>query len=1382
MSRFWRMALQLGRGIALLSLLGGLAQGQVSTTSIVDTVYRADGTTAGGSILISWPEFTTAANQAVPAGKVEVTIGTAGAVSFGLAPNSNAQPAGTYYTVVYHLDDGTVSTEYWSVPQASQTTIAAVRSTVVPATVAVQSATVAYVNSAVSGYLPLSGGTLSGPVYMEEDPLQNAEAATKHYVDSSLGALSGGLSSKLNLSPTAAQTVLQPLGTTLAVTSLQNLQYAAPNQTGSGNNGIANSLGQPACASGGCMAVADPGYASTEQPQGDAFPACFGGEPSTGDGDFCGYQWPINSRLWDQRYGTDVWSYSNPIYYLGGLGRSQPLNYPGTPSSDGAIGSWHIFDFDADYGNGQLVPQETLTHQFAGGHNGNFGSLGGWGKTNVIGSDFKLVNFSQGQHEIAEFTNYCLGLGDCMGAPTHIIFASGMSANSDEGIHSGDQWINEDTNVFLGPCTGAGCSTGSTALLVCAAVSGNAACVTSSGGKGQGDQGEGRFALDITKASGGNLGTLTGSGVSAQGTGQVTGVISSSGQVPAQFLAPSGTFTPSTGLATLTGNLAAPVGSGMPGVQTVAITPTSGSFVAGGTACIADSQAQEQVSLSAVVSGTITASFRKPHQAGALIAQGGTCGYLIALNADTYNPSGTPYRMAIPMMGSLSSSSTYFYYSAGGYQGFITPNEATAGPLSTAWNYFTRSISATYSSATGLVTVSNCCGFSTGSNGVQGSGVLGNINGQNVIVSGATTGTGANDANYNGTYTAAVTGEYSFTYAPSAAPTSATLSGLTLTFCNCTFTMYPGAEVLSVYNTTSKMVDGTLAVGPNTVAWTAGDLVEEPHWYMPYVNDTHNNIGMSTPQYASPYGRGYYYAGSVSGQLRGFQVNNAGYLAQYFGHGGNHVPPLTVFYTSGLWTTWATMLSAPESTLISVGCKISSPAGNDGCSKWDAAYSVLGLANSNAGNSYLNFDPAKINMTYIFDSVNTGINVQMGKNVNGTTPGLALNGAGTSLFTPSLTLNGGTSLTGQTGSGTNVVTDTAATLSGPTLNGTTTIPAGQTLTVAGTLNLTGSCTGCGGSSSATGSSSSGQLLVNNSGAVSGLSTTGTGSVVLAAGPTLTGMTTVAGETAVGGLYLNTSGSGVTNIGSSSSTTTIVGQTNINTSGAGISTTIGTTGNAVNVNGYVEVGGNGFTLNTNAALYGNLVQESTATASSGSTHANSYVVYFDGSVWTGSAACTPGLTQQWVMNSPTSWALTYAGVTHSSCSGLAPIITENLTAFPDGVQLVHLLSADESGKTTTIAAGSGAGTLATVTLTGATDLKGTINVTTGTTPVVSSVVATISFGTAYQSGPVCQVSAASASAMGTIYSPPAGTGSFTLNSGATALAASTSYVYSYSCLN
>src|SRR5277367_6866229 len=74
-------------------------------TTISDIVYRADGTPAGGTLLISWPEFSTAAGQAVAAGSKAVTLGSNGLLTVQLAPNVGAIPSNTLYTVVYQLDD-----------------------------------------------------------------------------------------------------------------------------------------------------------------------------------------------------------------------------------------------------------------------------------------------------------------------------------------------------------------------------------------------------------------------------------------------------------------------------------------------------------------------------------------------------------------------------------------------------------------------------------------------------------------------------------------------------------------------------------------------------------------------------------------------------------------------------------------------------------------------------------------------------------------------------------------------------------------------------------------------------------------------------------------------------------------------------------------------------------------------------------------------------------------------------------------------------------------------------------------------------------------------------------------------------------------------------
>jgi trimeric autotransporter adhesin len=97
--------------LAVVTTSLGLAQ-SLPTTLISDTVYRADGTPAGGTLLISWPEFTTSGSQAVAAGETNVTLGTGGALAVGLVPNVGATPPNTVYTVVYQLNDGSIPPRY----------------------------------------------------------------------------------------------------------------------------------------------------------------------------------------------------------------------------------------------------------------------------------------------------------------------------------------------------------------------------------------------------------------------------------------------------------------------------------------------------------------------------------------------------------------------------------------------------------------------------------------------------------------------------------------------------------------------------------------------------------------------------------------------------------------------------------------------------------------------------------------------------------------------------------------------------------------------------------------------------------------------------------------------------------------------------------------------------------------------------------------------------------------------------------------------------------------------------------------------------------------------------------------------------------------------
>ena len=164
------------------------AQGPPLTT-ISDTIYRADGTPASGTVLISWPTFQTATGNVVAAGGQSISIGVGGAFVAQLTPNVGATPSGTYYVAVFQLDDGTVRTQYWSVPTTSPVTISAVLTT--PGTgLANTVATEAYVNQAVANvgagsYVSISGATMTGPLTLPAPPTSPNQAADKQYVDSS---------------------------------------------------------------------------------------------------------------------------------------------------------------------------------------------------------------------------------------------------------------------------------------------------------------------------------------------------------------------------------------------------------------------------------------------------------------------------------------------------------------------------------------------------------------------------------------------------------------------------------------------------------------------------------------------------------------------------------------------------------------------------------------------------------------------------------------------------------------------------------------------------------------------------------------------------------------------------------------------------------------------------------------------------------------------------------------------------------------------------------------------------------------------------------------------------------------------------------------------
>jgi hypothetical protein len=219
--------------VAFLAAFGTARAIPPITTTVADIVYRADGSSASGTLLINWPQFNTSDGKAVAAGTMNVTIGAGGAVSIPLAPNVGASPAGTFYRVTYKLDDGTSSTEFWSVPATSPTTISAIRSTVVPASMAVQVVSRNYVDSGLAlkaadtAVVHKSGDTMSGPLTLSADPVSANQAATKNYVDANGGTAIAQKLSRTGDTPT-------DLAGARYATQFANIQAAI---TAAGTNG-----------------------------------------------------------------------------------------------------------------------------------------------------------------------------------------------------------------------------------------------------------------------------------------------------------------------------------------------------------------------------------------------------------------------------------------------------------------------------------------------------------------------------------------------------------------------------------------------------------------------------------------------------------------------------------------------------------------------------------------------------------------------------------------------------------------------------------------------------------------------------------------------------------------------------------------------------------------------------------------------------------------------------------------------------------------------------------------------------------------------------------------------------------------------------------------
>jgi hypothetical protein len=880
-------------GIASPRLVGAVYAMQIVTTTVADTVYHADGTAAAGTVIINWPTFTTATGAVIQGGSQSTTLGTGGALSVSLAPNVGATPIGTYYTAVYHLDDGSVQKEYWVIPASSfPVTIARVKNTVLPTSVAMQTVSKSYVDTAIaaavagqpldsSPYVVKTGDTMTGPLVLPGDPVSSTQAADKHYVDTSVAAVAGGSAGKVALFPSGTQIVTQPAGTDLETNRMNGTEYASQYSTIPNVNGIAGATTSADCAGAGaaglgCTVTVEPTVTGQER-----YPSKTG--------------WGNQTHVQDQRLGGQHDTYLNPKNPAGGNSESgQGIDVTTTDST-------------------AAVPQATATGMLqstaldvrhaalAGGSNLYAAELGNvpYFKTTYEGQQVAGVYNTQGQHVLSTLETNCFAIGDCLIGSRFVRSMGGFRDNADEGTHLYDTEIREDPRVFTGQCS-TGCTAGSQSLTVGSQTSG-------------GTQGDGRYLIDKNPAGVISAGSLTGSGDTFHSLATFTGTA-----FPVSTFFLSAALIPSQAHNVAPGTVTVPIAT--TGVPAGFSTNTGAAPGSSGIACIAGQTTilanWEMVPYTIVDATHLQMALLKPHGSGSTIAIGGLCGYGLEQTVDTING----IRQVFPVIGSYASNGLY-------YAGSATPVVGRMGQTSAYTNLRFPILSAARGGGVVTLTVPSTSGY--------------DVTGLTMTVAGVT------DSSYNGSFAVNSTSATTLTY-PEAGPNSTTTGG-TISFVTGGYALYPMAEVLSVYNPATKSVDGTFTLAPNTVAWAANDPVEEPHYFQVKVGADTAIVSQFTPRPLIQQNTGYIYQDNVGPTMRGFTIQNLAPASNYFGNGGTHGYPDTAYVSQGIWNRDFDA-QAGEQSVFSIHCN------SKGCNRWDSAYNLFEL-DSSASLDTVNYSP-----------------------------------------------------------------------------------------------------------------------------------------------------------------------------------------------------------------------------------------------------------------------------------------------------------------------------------------------------------------------------------------------------------------------------------------
>ncbi len=917
--------------MAVVAVLPPRMMAQLSTTTVQGTVYRADGSVASGTLLVSWAAFTTPQNQAVAAGNLSTAIGSDGFVSLNLTPNAGALPNGSYYTATYHLNDGTVNQEYWVVPASATASIAAVRAELEPSTVAVQPVSQAYVQNAIAAlsgsWLPMAGGTMTGPLTLNGDPTAANQAATKHYADALSAAdlpLAGGaLSGPL--------TVPQ-----LYVRQEEGHLYADQWQSGSStNDGIAMSLAQCRSLPYACQVIAPALYAQAEaQPFGgagqSAYSTSYLSGPASGQ--------PVGGVV-DYRYGPPMWFFNSAEQYIDNRHFASPTFAMNTTA------------FGAGIYPASPVGLQVLNNAWLGGR--NFATDDG---TNGDKSNFGTVYVQSRKYTATQNTGdviqneLCYGNGDCVGHQIYTIGYGGPNTQADEGNEGHREFSVEGGAVFQ-----------ATANTVTQGSDGSET-ITTTGQTNNGTQGEGRILIDVTRKY--NAGYIA----------QILQSYQTSTTEPQATCAGctwDTTFGTST-QTTLTSAVSQGTANVFPENNVVWNVGSSAGFTAGNLACAWDYD-YECEKITAVGTGTVTVAVdRMPHPSGAWVTTGGLAGYGFELEADRVTPGNTNgVNVAAGDFNTTVGKISPIVMNASG-------NVATLfiggdSPTGSNWAAFsTRAYGVMGSGGTVTLTISGgqvtACSASGGSGYYFATDAYGHLlNPPQVSITGKwTTAPSVYISGENGYPTGSLSG-----CTVSNGGSGVTTATATVVPTNA-YDIYPAAKVWQVYDYAAGSVDGTLWTEPFAGTVMSGDTLSEPHYFNQETKNVLSVTGTLLPSVEQPNTvADYEITGIFQGADYAFRVNNASSPMLYQGYpqsdpqtpGSGQLSTAQGYQLNGPFSAGLSMNTPPfgpgtagatgaeGSSVLWVGC------GSLPCSTWTQGYNFLAGFNAAGGSDTLHYTP-----------------------------------------------------------------------------------------------------------------------------------------------------------------------------------------------------------------------------------------------------------------------------------------------------------------------------------------------------------------------------------------------------------------------------------------